>query len=133
MYVIGHDHKTVDEEFVPKTGALQNAEKCVTDSRSVQERLPAIAGKGDEVWQAGLVETIESPRHRSILSGGEKPRNQFNCSYGKSPTSAKRRQIWATGDVGHQPRDMWAPATGREGGQRGFECEKVPIQPGGVL
>ena len=48
------------------------------------------------------METIESPRHRNILTG-ENSRFQT-----KSPTSAKRWQIWATGEVGHRPRDMWA-------------------------
>jgi len=68
MHVIGHDYKTVDEEFVAKTSALEDSQECIADRRGAQKRLPSIAGEGDEVRQTGLVETIKSPRHVLILA-----------------------------------------------------------------
>ena len=73
--MIGHDHKAVNEELIAQTGAFQDFERCITTGGSAEVRLSSVAGEGDEVRPVGLVETIESPVHRSILSAGQKRHN----------------------------------------------------------
>ena len=90
--MVGHDHEAVNEELVAQAGAFQDLEKLVTSFWVAQVGLPSVAGKGDEVRQAGLVEAVESAGHGSrLLSGCGVNRDEGHSSgYGENPTlSAK--------------------------------------------
>jgi len=65
--VLGHDHISDHMEAVAATGLFERALEGFFGVRCVEEGLPTITAKGDEVEISALLETDKPPRHGERL------------------------------------------------------------------
>lgn len=68
MNMFRHDHVADDHETVTSSGLLKNVEEKFTIAGRAEERKATVTAGGDEVGVSGTVVTMESSRHRALVT-----------------------------------------------------------------
>ena len=92
MYMLGHYDESIDANPVTAADGFEGFDENLLRGFGVKELVSLITTEGDEVSLAGLVVTLESPRHVKSVSRGSVV---FNGKV-KIPTQANNGLEWGT-------------------------------------